>query len=522
MTKRGTDRIARAASALAAIALIGFSLFGSQAANAQATNAHAANSQAANGPTRRAFVLGEQRYSDHNIPSLERSDADASDIAADLEQVGFDKKNITLATDLRAKGDFDKRFAAFLATVKEGDTVFFYYSGHGLGVEANNTDYLLLSDIKSLYSYTRDQMIEADRRRDDIISLKMPSFEGAYENDEIAKNGVSVADLMASIADKKPKIAILMLDACRSLIAATTDEREIKRSATSGSRLLPTKDLAAGSIVVFSASFGETAIESFGFSDHRRNSLFTEVVRSELQRPGQTLIELAQRVSRMVRAFALSGGRQQEPEYFENLGVSDNFALVDSVGGERFPFTQQQCEGAQVDWEEISQQPEREALERHRRRFHDCPTAELARRALVSLIGSSGSRDADDRRRRQADRRLRPPRRLRQRSGAAPRGAWRAARQDRFRRGDRRLREIHSAQRARAAVSVQSRPRQIRGGQRGAAGRSHAQTPHHGRARRLQRRRQPRLCRGALRLGEAFRLHRRDRPRIRTKPTRCC
>ena len=42
-----------------------------------------------------------------------------------------------------------------------------------------------------------------------------------------------------------------------------------------------------------------------------------------------------------------------------------------------------------MDWAEISQQPEREALERHRRRFHDCPTAELARRALVSLLGSS-------------------------------------------------------------------------------------------------------------------------------------
>ncbi|HZZ21320.1 MAG TPA: hypothetical protein VFE60_01480 [Roseiarcus sp.] len=91
----------------------------------------------------------------------------------------------------------------------------------------------------------------------------------------------------------------------------------------------------------------------------------------------------------MVRAFALVGGRQQEPEYFENLGVSDDFALVDSIGAGRFQLTQQQCAGADVDWAEISQQPAREALERHRRRFHDCPTAELARRALVSLTGSS-------------------------------------------------------------------------------------------------------------------------------------
>jgi TPR repeat protein/uncharacterized caspase-like protein len=359
----------------------------------------------ASAQTRRAFLLGEQRYSDQDIPSLTRSDADASDLAADLEQVGFDKKNITLATELRGKADFDKRFNAFLATVKEGDTVLFFYSGHGLGVEANNTNYLLLSDIKSLRTYTRGQVIEADRRRDDLISLKMPSFEGAYETDEIAKNGVSVTDVMNAIGAKKPKVAILFLDACRSIIRATTDEREIKRGISSGSRLLPAKDLPAGTIVTFSASFGETAIESFGYGDHRRNSLFTEVLRSELQRPGQSLVDLSQRVSRMVRAFALAGGRQQEPEYFENLGVSDDFALVDSIGAQRFQLTQQQCAGADIDWAEISQQPEREALERHRRRFHDCPTAELARRALVSLIGSAevaapvlqaGSKQIDD------------------------------------------------------------------------------------------------------------------------------
>src|SRR3984957_20665205 len=343
----------------------------------------------ASAQTRRAFLVGEQRYSDQDIPSLTRSDNDASDLAADLEQVGFDKKNITLVLELRSKADFDKRFNTFLATVKEGDTVLFFYSGHGLGVEANNTDYLLLGDIKSLRTYTRGQVIEADRRRDDLISLKMPSFEGAYETDEIAKNGVSVTDVMNEIAAKKPKVSILFLDACRSIIRATTDEREIKRGISSGSRLLPTKDLPAGTIVTFSASFGETAIESFGYGDHRRNSLFTEVLRSELQRPGQTLVELGQRVSRMVRAFALAGGRQQEPEYFENLGVSDDFALVDSVGAQRFQLTRQQCAGADVDWAEISQQPEREALERHRRRFHDCPTAELARRALVSLIGAA-------------------------------------------------------------------------------------------------------------------------------------
>jgi uncharacterized caspase-like protein len=214
--KRSFWRTGALTAAIFAIAVAAFCVCGVSAASAQ---------------TRRAFLVGEQRYSDQDIPSLTRSDNDAGDLAADLEQVGFDKKNITLATELRGKADFDKRFGAFLATVKEGDIVLFFYSGHGLGVEANNNNYLLLGDIKSLRTYTRGQVIEADRRRDDLISLKMPSFEGACETDEIAKNGVSVSDVMNAIAAKKPKVSILFLDACRSIIRATTDEREIKRGA---------------------------------------------------------------------------------------------------------------------------------------------------------------------------------------------------------------------------------------------------------------------------------------------------
>src|SRR5208283_5744781 len=140
-----------------------------------------------------------------------------------LEEVGFDKKEHHAGNKMGRKSGFDKRFQAFLATVKEGDVVLFFYSGHGLGVEANDTNYLLLGDIKSLRTYTRQQVIEADRRPEEVISLKMPSFEGSYETDEIAKNGVSAADIMNAIARKKPKIAILFLDACRSLIRATTD-----------------------------------------------------------------------------------------------------------------------------------------------------------------------------------------------------------------------------------------------------------------------------------------------------------
>jgi TPR repeat protein len=389
MVKRGFwGELAAAALACAFLIVAGYA----EAANKPPAPAPAAAAPAAaapTGPTRRAFVLGVQRYSDPQIQRLNRSDTDATDIAADLEQLGFDKKNITLATDLRAKPDFDKRFDAFLTSVQEGDLVFFFFSGHGIGVEESDTNYLLFADLKSLFTFTHDKLPDPEKRQPEIVSLRMPSFVGAYQAEEIVKNGVSAAEVLQSIARRKPKAAFIVLDACRSLAVQTTDVRSTIRSADSGSRLIPSKDLAPGFMVLYSASFGEQAVESFGRSDIRRNSLFTEVLRSEMQRPGQTLLALADRVRLVTRAFATNEGYQQDPESFQNLAGAEDFMLIDGIGAERFPFSTDKCEGSQADWEQISQQPQREALERHRRRFASCATAELARRALVNLVSSS-------------------------------------------------------------------------------------------------------------------------------------
>ena len=371
----------------AAVALILASVwcFCAEAAN---TAQPAATSVATTTETRRAFVLGVKNYPDHEIQTLQLPEADAKGIASDLEQIGFDKKNITTALNLRAKADFDRQFGVFLATVKPGDVVFFYYSGHGVGLEATNTDYLLLSGVRSLFTFAKDKLPPIDRANDDIVRLKMPSLEPDYENEEIAKNGVSVQDVIAQIAAKKPRIMILMLDACRSIATQTAAEEELTRGPTSGSQMLPTVQLPPGAIVIFSASFGESSIELIP-GDNRKNSLFTESVRAELQRPGQTLVELAKRISLVVRQFARDAGKQQEPDYYENLGSDENFKLINSVGGERFVIKENQCEGAKEDWEDIRRHPNREALERHQTRYHDCPTAEEARRQLVSLLASS-------------------------------------------------------------------------------------------------------------------------------------
>lgn len=343
--------------------------------------------------TRRAFVVGVQHYGDGNIQQLSRAINDATDLAKDLEEVGFDKKNIKLVKDLRTKDKFDKEFDAFLKTVQEGDDVLFFFSGHGFGIEAEQTNYLLLGDLKSPFAYARSQIPEKDRRNSDIVRLRVASFLEAYQSSEIPRSGISVTEIEEKLAARKPKTAIIILDACRSLVTGQGGDRDelkrLRRGAESGSRLVAQREPRPGFLILFSASFGEQAVESFGPSDKRRNSLFTEVLRSELQRPGQSAVELAERTKLMVRAIANRKGFQQEPDFFQSTAASEDFYFVGSIGRERFGMSQDKCAGDQEDWDQIRKLQKRELYERHRRRFDGCGTAELARRALTNLTLSA-------------------------------------------------------------------------------------------------------------------------------------
>ena len=352
------------------------------------------SSPAAPVETRRAFLVGIQRYSDGYIQRLERAANDAKDLAKDLEEVGFDKKNIKVAVDLRDRDAFEKEFSAFLNTIQPGDDVVFYFSGHGFGIEADQTNYLLFADLKSPFTYTKSQLTDQDRNKADVVRLRISQYLDAYQTNEIPK-GVSANEIERRIAEKNPKVVIMILDACRSLVQAdASGTQEIKRGDNSGSRLLKARKPRPGFLVLFSASFGEQAAETLGSGDVGQNSLFTGVLRSELQRPGQSTIQLGERVKLMVRAIANDKGRQQEPEVFYDESSSaslDDFAFVGSIGRERFQMSEDRCAGAEADWKQVKALHKRELYDRHIRRFDLCPggTAELARRALANLALNS-------------------------------------------------------------------------------------------------------------------------------------
>ena len=158
---------------------------------------------AAEAQTRRAFLVGNQRYTDGYINPLTRSVNDARDLAKDLEEAGFDKKNIKVVTDVRNKSAFDKEFDAFLKTVEPGDTVVFFFSGHGFGVEADSNNYLLFTDLRSPFTYTRSQMNEPIAATRTSCGCAFPRFLDNYQRNEIPQSGIATTEIESKLAEKQ-------------------------------------------------------------------------------------------------------------------------------------------------------------------------------------------------------------------------------------------------------------------------------------------------------------------------------
>ena len=345
--------------------------------------------------TRRAFLVGNQDYKDGNIQQLKRAANDARDLAKDLEELGFDKKNIKVALDVKNKNAFDKEFEAFLKTVEAGDLVFFYFSGHGVGVEAEQNNYLLFTDVKSPFAYARSQFPEKERKNADVIRVRMGQYLDAYTRDEIPLAGVSTKEIEQRIYDRRPKTALMVVDACRSLVRSEIEGEEAKSTRlSSGSRLFTKQPPQRNFLVLYSAAFGEQAVESLSPQDPGRNSLFTEVLRSEIMRPGQSLKDLAERVKLMVRATARDYGEQQDPEYVSDGPNPDETYLIEPIGADRFQMSKKACDGDAADWREIRYRRKRSDFEAHIRRFDTCPTAQLARQRLAELGLSADDSDA--------------------------------------------------------------------------------------------------------------------------------
>jgi hypothetical protein len=237
---------------------------------------------------RLALVIGNDRYA--NMPAdrqLQKAVNDAKTISAALTSLGFE---VSLGTNLGRQGIIDK-LAETTSRVSPGDTVAFFFAGHGVAIGGVN--YLVPSDVPTV-------------------------SEGA----EARIRGASIAehDIVAELQTKSPRVALLVIDACRDNPFPKAAGRSIGNS-----RGLADAKPARGMFAIYSAGIGQTALDRLSDNDPASNSVFTRVFAAQVVRPDLHLGDLAVETRERVAALALratdSAGQaaphEQTPAYYD-------------------------------------------------------------------------------------------------------------------------------------------------------------------------------------------------------------
>ena len=221
-----------------------------------------------------ALVIGNSAY--EHVPRLKNPAADAADVAAALERIGFD---VTRATDLEMVGML-RTLSAFQAESRSARTAVIYFAGHGLEVDGRN------------------YMIPIDARLADVDTVGLQTIDLALLTDATAGAAFS----------------LVIVDACREnpFLAG------ISRSGRSvGFGLAPVEPARRQSLIAFAAASGALAYDGKG-----RNSPFATALIEALEAGPRDVRLMFGRVRE--RTMELTGDKQA-PLIIAALGGAEVF-----------------------------------------------------------------------------------------------------------------------------------------------------------------------------------------------------
>lgn len=232
----------------------------------------------AGGGRKMALVIGNSAYASGN---LENPLNDAIAIRNALRGKGFSVEACCDDVGLRKLTDTVNDWTTGL---QANDIAVFYYSGHGIRVDAN------------------DYMVPVD-------------FPPAYSQADVSYLAYSLARLRDKMQERGTRINLIILDACRNnplIIGKALDQG--LAGITAGK----------GTLIMFAAAEGERA------DDHKygNNSLFTLVLLQELNSPSISLRALEFNVKDKV--YEMSKGAQLP---YVSDGMVGDLMLADTSGG---------------------------------------------------------------------------------------------------------------------------------------------------------------------------------------------
>jgi len=239
-------------------------------------------SSAVNAVNRRiALVIGNSAYK--NAPVLSNPQRDAALVADTLRRTGF---AVTLLTDLD-RDTLVRSLRNFAQSAESSDWALVYYAGHGMEVAGAN--YLLPVDAK----------ITADR---DIGFEAVP------------------LDQVLNAAERAKMLRLVILDACRDNPFSNQMKRTMTVATRSVSRGLAAVEPEPGTLVVYAAKDGETALDGDG-----KNSPFTTAFVKNVETPGLEV----RRLFDFVRDDVMdSTKRKQKPFSYGSISGRQDFYFV--------------------------------------------------------------------------------------------------------------------------------------------------------------------------------------------------
>ena len=205
-----------------------------------------------------ALVIGNSRY---RKGALTNPVNDARAVAAELRKSGFQ----VIAVEDADYARMNQAINEFGRVIKQGGVALVFYAGHGIQVKGEN--YLI--------------PVDADMKSES---------EATYKT-------VNLGFVLSKLEDAKPRVNIVILDACR--------DNPFARSWRSGKTGLASVDAPAGTLIAYATAPGKTAADGVG-----SNGLFTSHFLAQMKVPNQKLEDVLKNTRKGV---AQASGNEQIP-----------------------------------------------------------------------------------------------------------------------------------------------------------------------------------------------------------------
>ncbi|EDZ63699.1 putative cysteine-peptidase containing Ankyrin r epeat domain [Sulfurimonas gotlandica GD1] len=235
--------------------------------------------------TKWLFIIAIENY-EYTSPVVYSANSASQFKTVMQKRLGISEKNTrTLINQGATSAKIDYNLKDMLRRVKEGDTIYFYYSGHGIPVASqNNAPYMLAQDMNP-----------------------------AYITDERFK----LQNIYKSLSDSKAAKVVAFMDSCFS--GGTDNEHLIKGVAAA--RMVPKKvTFDKSKMIVISAGSGTQYSNKY---DDKANRLFSYYLMRGLIKNNNDVQRLYDYIKSNVqdKSYEMGASYEQVPVYDGNIGL---------------------------------------------------------------------------------------------------------------------------------------------------------------------------------------------------------